>query len=68
VTDSGRGIPQQDLLRIFESFVSTRAEGLGLGLSVCRTIVRAHEGRIWAINNAGRGATFCVELPVIKSG
>jgi two-component system sensor kinase FixL len=68
VTDSGRGIPQQDLLRIFDSFVSTRAEGLGLGLSVCRTIVRAHEGRIWAINNEGRGATFCVDLPVLKAG
>jgi signal transduction histidine kinase len=63
VVDSGRGIPQQDLQRIFDSFVTTRLEGLGLGLSVCRTIVRAHEGRIWAINNRGRGATLCIELP-----
>lgn len=68
VSDTGRGIPQQDLLRIFDSFVSTRAEGLGLGLSVCRTIVRAHEGRIWAINNDGRGATFCVDLPALEIG
>ncbi len=57
VADCGSGIPQENLEAIFEPFMSTKAEGLGLGLAVCRTIVAAHDGRLWATNNAHRGAT-----------
>jgi len=63
VSDRGRGIPPQDLERIFEPFVTTKSHGLGLGLSVCRTIVDAHGGRIWAVNNAAAGVTVSVALP-----
>ena len=63
VSDRGRGIPPQDLERIFEPFVTTKSNGMGLGLSVCRTIVDAHGGRIWAVNNAASGVTVSVALP-----
>jgi signal transduction histidine kinase len=62
VGDVGRGIPEQDLERIFEPFVSSKGAGLGLGLAVCRTIVQAHGGRLWAANNPGSGATLYLEL------
>ncbi len=63
VADRGRGIPRADLQRIFDPFVSTKTEGMGLGLAVCRTIVTAHAGRLWAANNADRGASFYFILP-----
>ncbi|QSX78793.1 two-component system sensor histidine kinase NtrB [Agrilutibacter solisilvae] len=63
VIDSGCGIPPKNLLRIFEPFVTTKREGVGLGLSVCRSIIAAHEGRLWAENNPQRGATVHVALP-----
>ena len=62
VIDGGRGIPEEDLERIFEPFVSSKSAGLGLGLAVCRTIVQTHEGRLWAQNNDGQGATLHLEL------
>ena len=62
VIDGGRGIPEQDLERIFEPFVSSKSAGLGLGLAVCRTIVQTHDGRLWAENNEGPGATLHLEL------
>ena len=64
VADDGDGVPPQDLERIFEAFVTTKAHGMGLGLAICRSIVEAHGGRLVATNNAGRGATFQFELPV----
>ena len=67
VADRGSGIPPEDLERIFEPFVSTKAEGMGLGLAVCRTIVAAHHGRLWATNNADRGATMHFTLPAKKT-
>ena len=63
VSDIGHGIPGQDLDRIFSPFVTTKQDGLGLGLSVCRTIITAHNGRLWAANNADRGTTVSFELP-----
>ena len=62
--DTGPGIPPGESERVFEPFVSTKSDGLGLGLAVCRTIVHAHGGRIWAENAPGGGACFRVELPV----
>lgn len=64
VCDSGPGVPPADIERIFVPFVSTKEHGMGLGLSVCRTIVAAHGGRLWAENNAGGGATFRLSLPL----
>jgi two-component system sensor kinase FixL len=68
VADRGRGIPPADLQRIFDPFVSTKTDGMGLGLAVCRTIVAAHAGRLWAANNADRGASFYFTLPARSSG
>ncbi len=66
VRDRGHGIPPSDLERVFEPFVTSKSRGMGLGLSVCRTIVTAHEGRLWAVNNDDRGATFHFTLPVAR--
>ncbi len=63
IADRGCGIPPENLERVFEPFFTTRTEGLGLGLAVCRTIIDAHGGKIWATNNAERGATFYFKLP-----
>jgi signal transduction histidine kinase len=63
VADRGPGIPAGDLNRIFEPFVTSKSQGLGLGLSICRTIVSAHSGRLWATNNPDGGATLHVALP-----
>jgi PAS domain S-box-containing protein len=66
VTDSGTGIAPEMLERIFEPFHTTKSHGLGLGLAVCRTIVLAHAGKLWAANNPERGATFHFTLPAEK--
>ena len=63
VGDVGKGIPEPDLERIFSPFVTSKNDGMGLGLAVCTTIVHAHRGRLWASNNAGPGATLHLELP-----
>jgi two-component system sensor kinase FixL len=64
VSDNGHGIPQDKLSRIFEPFVSSKPGSLGMGLSISRSIVEAHGGRLWAENNPGGGATFRFTLPV----
>ncbi|HEX7957365.1 MAG TPA: ATP-binding protein, partial [Pyrinomonadaceae bacterium] len=64
ISDTGRGIAEADLARIFEPFFSTRAKGTGLGLWVTQDIVRHHGGRIEATSEEGRGTTFNVILPV----
>jgi signal transduction histidine kinase len=63
VDDRGHGIAPADLPKLFDSFFSTKQRGMGLGLSIARTIVEAHGGRIWAESRAGEGAVFHVELP-----
>jgi len=63
VTDRGGGIQVKEVEQIFEPFFTTKAKGMGLGLSVCRTIIAAHRGKLWATNNAERGATFHFTLP-----
>jgi PAS domain S-box-containing protein len=64
--DSGRGLGPHDPERIFDSFFSTKPGGLGLGLSISRTIVEAHGGRLWATQNNDMGATFSFTLPAIE--
>jgi two-component system sensor kinase FixL len=66
VTDHGGSIPEEKMEQVFEPFFTTKEEGLGLGLSVCRTIIKAHRGKIWATNNADCGATFHFSLPVVR--
>ena len=68
VSDNGHGIPAEKLGRLFEPFFTTKPLGMGLGLPISRTIVEAHGGRIWAENNAERGATFRFTLPVAEGG
>jgi signal transduction histidine kinase/integral membrane sensor domain MASE1 len=69
VIDSGEGIEESLLERIFQPFVTTKADGLGLGLSISRSIVSAHGGRLWAENmRTGTGAAFHVTLPIRADG
>jgi signal transduction histidine kinase len=64
VADSGPGIPVDGLPKLFEPFFTTKKEGMGMGLSIARTIVEAHHGQIWAENNSGTGATFYFTVPL----
>jgi PAS domain S-box-containing protein len=64
VSDSGHGLPQTNPDRVFEAFFTTKAGGLGMGLSICRSIVEAHGGQLWATPNQPHGAVFCMMLPV----
>ncbi len=63
VEDSGSGIPPELVGKVFEAFRTTKTKGLGLGLSVCRTIITAHGGALWATNNLERGSTFRFTMP-----
>jgi C4-dicarboxylate-specific signal transduction histidine kinase len=62
VRDSGVGVPEAELANIFQPFVTTKAQGLGMGLSISRSIIEAHGGRIWATRNKDHGLTMHVEL------
>jgi two-component system sensor kinase FixL len=64
VQDSGKGIPADQLEKVFEPFFTDKPHGMGMGLAICRSIADVHGARIWATNNAGRGATFRVVLPI----
>jgi C4-dicarboxylate-specific signal transduction histidine kinase len=64
VRDSGPGLSHTSPERLFEAFYTTKPGGLGMGLSICRSIVEAHGGRLWAAPNEPRGAVFCMMLPV----
>ena len=63
IVDAGAGIPPERLEHLFDSFYTSKAHGMGLGLSIARSIVEAHGGRIHAQNNQGAGATFRITLP-----
>jgi PAS domain S-box-containing protein len=62
VRDYGVGLENPD--KIFEAFVTTKENGMGMGLTICRSIVEAHNGRLWAASGDGPGATFCFALPL----
>ena len=63
VQDSGPGLNPETFDRLFDPFYTTKANGMGMGLSICRSIVEAHDGRIWASQTAGLGSTFHFTLP-----
>jgi signal transduction histidine kinase len=67
VRDSGPGIDPQHLDRVFEAFYTTKSSGVGMGLSICRSIIDAHGGRLWAEENEPRGAVFQFTLPGAES-
>ncbi|MGH7347801.1 MAG: ATP-binding protein, partial [Candidatus Rokuibacteriota bacterium] len=67
VADTGAGVAGSELERMFEPFVSSKAEGLGMGLSINRSIVEAHGGHIVATRNADRGLTLHVTLPTART-
>jgi len=62
VSDSGPGIPEAKRTLVFEPFVTTKKDGLGLGLAICRSIIEEHKGRIWLEGNPAGGATFLFSL------
>ena len=64
VQDSGPGLNPESFDRLFDAFYTTKPGGMGMGLSICRSIVEAHGGRIWASRTAGPGTTFQCILPV----
>jgi C4-dicarboxylate-specific signal transduction histidine kinase len=66
VRDSGPGVAPAELERIFERFVTTKPQGLGMGLSISRSIIEAHGGRIWATPNPGGGLIMHIELPYVE--
>ncbi|MGB8437669.1 MAG: PAS domain S-box protein, partial [Burkholderiales bacterium] len=68
VRDSGTGLDPERAERIFEAFYTTKAEGIGIGLSISRSIIEAHGGRLWASANEPRGAIFRFSLPVSEEG
>lgn len=64
VTDHGNGLPPDARERLFEPFFTTKAEGMGIGLNICRSIVESHKGRLWAESPAGGGCSFRFTLPL----
>src|SRR5207245_10709985 len=64
VADTGGGIPQEQINRIFDPFYTTKKKGSGLGLMIVQRIVRAHNGRIELESHVGRGTTFRIRLPL----
>ena len=65
IADSGTGINPRDIDRIFESFFTTKSKGMGMGLSICRSIIEAHDGRLWASSDFGHGSVFNIQMPAV---
>jgi C4-dicarboxylate-specific signal transduction histidine kinase len=68
VQDSGLGMDPEHLSRMFEAFYTTKAQGIGMGLTISRSIIETHGGRLWAVANYGPGSTFCFTLPIDAGG
>jgi signal transduction histidine kinase len=67
VSDTGAGLPTDNGDQIFSAFFTTKTQGSGMGLSICRSIVESHGGRLWANGDGGRGATFHFTLPAVAA-
>jgi PAS domain S-box-containing protein len=67
VSDTGVGLPSEQVDQIFDAFFSTKAQGTGMGLSISRSIIESHGGRLWATSNHGGGATFNFTLPAAEA-
>jgi two-component system, LuxR family, sensor kinase FixL len=68
VCDNGCGLDDATVARLFVPFASSKPSGMGIGLSICRSFVELHQGRLWFSRNAERGATFHVSLPLLARG
>ena len=66
--DSGTGIDPKDVDNIFDSFFTTKPQGMGMGLSICRSIIEAHHGRLWASPGVDHGSVFNIYLPAVRQG
>jgi signal transduction histidine kinase len=66
VRDSGKGIGEQEMDRLFEPFFTTKSDGMGMGLAICRSIIRAHGGLIWVTPNEDKGCTFHFTIPIAQ--
>jgi signal transduction histidine kinase len=64
VQDSGPGLDATEMQRAFEPFYTTKPQGMGMGLAISRSIIEAHDGRLWATAEAPRGAVFQFTLPI----
>ena len=67
VEDNGVGVAPEDEPRLFQAFFTKRTDGMGMGLSISRSIIESHGGRIWVSRNDGPGATFRFTLPAIEA-
>ena len=68
VEDSGTGIDQQNIGHVFDPLFTTKPQGLGIGLSICRSIIESHDGRLWVTSTVGQGSTFFIKLPRHMAG
>jgi PAS domain S-box-containing protein len=68
IRDSGKGFGLEDITAVFDPYFTTKKDGMGMGLAICRSIVKAHGGEIWAENNPDHGATFYFTLPIADEG
>ena len=68
VRDAGVGLDQQNMEKLFDAFYTTKSEGMGVGLSISRSIIERHQGRLWAEPNEGPGATFSFSIPCRPGG
>ena len=66
-SDTGQGVSEESLPKIFDAFYSTKPDGMGIGLSISRSIVESHDGNIFARTLAGGGAEFSFELPIYRA-
>jgi two-component system sensor kinase FixL len=66
VADTGPGLPEEVSARLFQPFVTTKPDGIGIGLSICYTIIDAHDGQIWASAASGGGTAFHFTVPVAE--
>jgi signal transduction histidine kinase len=67
ILDTGVGVPPEQIDQIFSAFVTSKAQGTGMGLPISRSIIESHGGRLWATPNTGPGATFQFVLPIEPS-